>query len=149
MAKPNVLFIITDQQRADHNGFMGNEVVRTPNLDALAAGGMVFENTWVANPVCMPNRCSILTGRMPTAHGVVFNDRSLDWQAITFVRRLTNSGYRTALIGKSPLQHGMSRNSVVRFRGEPANCSRYAPGWDARVPAERYGGEGQAEPVVL
>ena len=40
----NVLFIITDQHRADHTGFMGNPVVRTPNLDALAAGGMVFEN---------------------------------------------------------------------------------------------------------
>ena len=127
MAKPNVLFIITDQQRADHNGFMGNEVVRTPNLDALAAGGMVFENTWVANPVCMPNRCSILTGRMPTAHGVVFNDRSLDWQANTFVRRLKKSGYRTALIGKSHLQHGMSRNSVVPFRGEPTSSDCAVP----------------------
>jgi len=67
--QPNVLFIITDQQRADHNGFMGNDVVRTPHLDALAARGTVFANAWVSNPVCMPNRSTILTGRMPTAHG--------------------------------------------------------------------------------
>jgi arylsulfatase A-like enzyme len=99
---------------------------------------MVFENTWVSNPVCMPNRSTILTGRMPTAHGVVFNDRSLDWGANTFARRLKKSGYRTALIGKSHLQHGMSRNSVVPFRGEPANFSPYEPGWDAIEHADRY-----------
>ena len=89
MTKPyNVLFIITDQQRADHNGFMGNQVLRTPNLDGLASTGMVFDNAWVSNPVCMPNRATIMTGRMPSAHGVIFNDRSLEWNANTFVRRL-------------------------------------------------------------
>ena len=50
--QPNVLFIITDQQRAADVGFMGNRVVRTPHLDALAARGMVFDNAWVANPMC-------------------------------------------------------------------------------------------------
>ncbi len=135
---PNVLFIITDQQRADHVGFMGNSVVRTPNLDALAAGGMVFENAWVANPVCMPNRCSIMTGRMPTAHGVIFNDRTLDWGANTFVRRFHAQGYRTGLIGKSHLQHGMSKNSVVPFRGTGASRDAYPPGWDQIEDYERY-----------
>ena len=86
-AQPNVLFIITDQQRADHTGFNGNEVVRTPHLDALAARGMVFDNAWVANPVCMPNRSTIMTCRMPSAHGVVFNDRSLEPGANTHVRQ--------------------------------------------------------------
>ena len=85
MAQPNILFVITDQQRADHTGFMGNCVIRTPNLDRIAATGTVFENAWVSNPVCMPNRSSIMTGRMPTAHGVIFNDRSLEWGANTFV----------------------------------------------------------------
>ena len=69
--QPNVLFIITDQQRADHAGFAGNDIIRTPYLDSLAARGMVFDNAWVANPVCMPNRSTIMTGRMPSAHGVV------------------------------------------------------------------------------
>ena len=96
MTKPNVLFIITDQHRADHNGFMGNSVVQTPNLDALAAGGMVFENTWVANPVCMPNRCSILTGRMPTAHGVVFNDQDIRFHAATSFAQGCSSTINTA-----------------------------------------------------
>ncbi|MXZ15471.1 MAG: sulfatase-like hydrolase/transferase, partial [Acidimicrobiales bacterium] len=111
-SQPNVLFIITDQQRADHVGFASNDVVRTPNLDALAARGMVFDNAWVANPVCMPNRSTIMTGRMPSSHGVVFNDRSLEPGANTHVRQFRAAGYCTALIGKSHLQHGMSRNAV-------------------------------------
>ncbi len=136
--KPNVLFIITDQHRADHVGFMGNEVVRTPNLDRLAARGRVFENAWVANPVCMPNRCSIMTGRMPTAHGVIFNDRSLEWTANTFVRRFRETGYRTGLLGKSHLQHGMSKNAVVPFRGQGAGSLPFPDGWDQVEDFERY-----------
>ena len=136
--KPNVLFIMTDQHRADHVGFMGNSTVRTPNLDALAASGCVFDNAWVANPVCMPNRATILTGRLPTAHGVIFNDRSLDWYANTFVRQLRSSGYRTALLGKSHLQHGMSRNSVVEHRGRGAYLDRDPAGWDQHENYERY-----------
>lgn len=93
MKKPNILFVITDQHRADHVGFMGNEVVQTPNLDAIAARGTVFENAWVANPVCMPNRSSIMTGRMPSAHGVIFNDRSLELGAATHVREFRKAGW--------------------------------------------------------
>ena len=136
--KPNILFIMTDQQRADHVGFMGNGVVQTPHLDSLAASGCVFENAWVSNPVCMPNRATILTGRMPTAHGVIFNDRSLDWHANTFVRQLRADGYRTALLGKSHLQHGMSRNAVVDFRGEGAVLPSEPDGWDQFEDFERY-----------
>ncbi len=136
--RPNILFVITDQQRADHVGFAGNEVVRTPNLDRLAERGTVFDNAWVANPVCMPNRSTIMTGRMPTAHGVIFNDRSLEWGANTFVRQFRNAGYRTALIGKSHLQHGMSRNSVVAVDAEGAIDDPYEPGWNTVEDAERY-----------
>ena len=141
MSQPNVLFIVTDQQRADHAGFVGNDVISTPNMDELAAGGSVFTNAWVANPVCMPNRSTILTGRMPTAHGVIFNDRSVDPNANTFARRMRSVGYDTALIGKSHLQHGMSRNSVVQFRGEPAVSAHHSPGWDTQEDFERYMGE--------
>jgi arylsulfatase A-like enzyme len=67
--RPNVLFLITDQHRPDHTGFGGNEMVQTPNLDAIAARGVVFDRTFVANPICMPNRSTIMTGRMPSVHG--------------------------------------------------------------------------------
>ena len=139
--QPNVLFIVTDQHRADHVGFGGNEVVRTPNLDALAARGTVFDNAWVTNPICMPNRSTIMTGRYPTSHGVIMNDRSLDWGANTFVRRFRSAGYRTALIGKSHLQHGMSRNSVVEIdAGGGAIAAPYPDGWDTLEDHERYEG---------
>ena len=135
---PNVLFIITDQQRADHVSFAGNDVVRTPHLDSIAARGTVFENAWVANPVCMPNRSSIMTGRMPTAHGVIFNDRSLEWGANTHVRQFREAGYRTALIGKSHLQHGMSRTSVAESELQAAVDDPYPAGWNTLEHAERY-----------
>jgi len=138
MTRPNVLFIITDQHRADHTGFMGNGVVRTPNLDALAARGTVFENAWVANPVCMPNRSSIMTSRLPSVHGVIFNDRSLEWGAATHVRQFKNAGYRTALVGKSHLQHGMSRQSMYRLPATAAIDHHYPDGWDELEHAELY-----------
>ncbi|MCP4083791.1 MAG: sulfatase-like hydrolase/transferase [Actinomycetia bacterium] len=137
-SQPNILFIITDQHRADHVGFAGNDVVRTPNLDALADRGTVFENAWVANPICMPNRATIMTGRMPSAHGVIFNDRSLDWGANTHVRQFSEAGYRTALIGKSHLQHGMSRNSVHEVHAQAAVADPYEPGWNTFEDFERY-----------
>lgn len=136
--QPNVLFIITDQHRFDHVGFAGNPVVRTPNLDGLAARGTVFDNAWVANPVCMPNRSSIMTGRLPTAHGVVFNDRSLDWGANTHVRAFRDAGWKTALLGKSHLQHGMSRDSMSPIPSASAVVNNWEPGWDTLEDSERY-----------
>lgn len=126
----NLLIVVTDQQRADHVGYAGNQIVQTPNIDKLAARGMVFNNAWVSNPVCMPNRSTMITGRMPSAHGCIFNDRSLDWATNTFIRRFRKSGYRTGLIGKSHLQHGVSRNSMLPFRGEPSGQDPHGAGWD-------------------
>ncbi|MEZ5557075.1 MAG: sulfatase-like hydrolase/transferase [Pseudomonadales bacterium] len=137
-ARPNILWIVSDQLRADHVGFGGNAIVRTPNLDGLAARARVFDNAWVANPICMPNRCSMLTGRMPTAHGVIFNDRSLPPNANTFARQLTDAGYATALIGKAHIQHGLSRNVVREQRQPPTLFSPYPDGWDELENPENY-----------
>jgi arylsulfatase A-like enzyme len=67
--RPNFLFIITDQHRADHLGCYGNTVVKTPNIDRLAKNGTRFEKFYVATPICMPNRATLMTGRMPSLHG--------------------------------------------------------------------------------
>jgi arylsulfatase A-like enzyme len=136
--RPNVLFVICDQLRADHLGFAGNPVVNTPNVDAIAARGTVFERAVVNNPVCMPNRSTIMTGLMPSAHGVIFNDRALEPNHNTFVRRLREEGWRTALIGKSHLQHGESRDAVWDLGAPPGRFSPFGERWDAIEHHERY-----------
>lgn len=102
--RPNFLFIVTDQHRADWLGCTGHPVVKTPNIDTLAARGTLFDEFHTAAPVCMPNRASILTGRYPSVHGLKYNGCALSPRARTFVEELRDSRYRTAAIGKSHLQ---------------------------------------------
>lgn len=104
LRKPNFLLIVTDQQRADWLGCYGHPVVKTPNIDRLAARGTRFDDFHVALPVCMPNRASLLTGRYPSVHGLRHNGCVLSERANTFVEVLAASGYKTAAIGKSHLQ---------------------------------------------
>ncbi len=68
-ARPNILLLITDQQSWKMMGCAGNNYVKTPNLDRLAAGGVRFENCFCSDPVCIPSRTSLLTGRMPGEFG--------------------------------------------------------------------------------
>jgi arylsulfatase A-like enzyme len=91
----------------------------------------VFDRVYVSNPACMPNRSTIMTGRMPSAHGVIFNDRSLSPGANSFVRELRANGNSTALIGKSHLQHGMSPDAFIPFPGEPGLTDPWPVGWNA------------------
>ena len=115
--RPNFLFIITDQHRADHLGCGGNRIVRTPNIDGIAAKGTMWDRFYVANPICMPNRASIMTGRMCSSHGARHNGIPLSKDHTTFVELLRDAGYRTGLIGKSHLQS---------FTGLPAT-NQYQP----------------------
>lgn len=112
MRKPNFILFVTDQQRADHLGCYGNPIVRTPNIDSIAAQGTRFDKFYVSCPVCMPNRASLMTGRMPSQHLVRHNGIPLPRQATTFVDVLRENGYRTGLIGKGHLQN---------MTGQPAN----------------------------
>ncbi|MHC4872264.1 MAG: sulfatase family protein [Planctomycetota bacterium] len=68
--KPNILWIMTDQHRADCLGLMGNSHINTPNLDRLAESGIVFENAFCQSPVCMASRAVLFTGRYPAVMGV-------------------------------------------------------------------------------
>jgi arylsulfatase A-like enzyme len=102
---PNFLFITTDQQRADHLGCYGNKIVKTSAIDNLAERGLLFEQFYVACPICMPNRVAILTGRMPTINGTRHNGIPLSRDAVTFVDILRAGGYHTGLVGKSHAQN--------------------------------------------
>jgi len=104
-SRPNFLVFIADQLRADHLGCYGNRTVRTPAIDRLAAAGFVADRFHVASPICMPNRASLLTGRMPSLHGVRHNGIPLSLKATNFVELLRRAGYGTALVGKSHLQN--------------------------------------------
>ena len=108
--RPNFLLFVTDQQRADHVGYSGNDKVRTPNLDTIASAGTWWSKFYTASPTCMSNRASLMTGRMPSGHGVRYNGVPLDLDSVTFVDLLRHAGYRTAMIGKSHLQ-GLSNES--------------------------------------
>lgn len=102
--RPNFLYIMCDQLRADWLGCYGHPVVRTPNIDAIAASGTRFDQFFVATPVCMPNRASLMTGRYPSLHGLRYNGCLLSERAHSFVDVLRAGGWRTATIGKSHLQ---------------------------------------------
>lgn len=115
--RPNFLFIITDQHRADHLSCYGNPVLKTPNIDRIAAAGTRFERFYVATPICMPNRATLMTGRMPSLHGSRHNGIPLSLSATTFVEILRAAGYSTALIGKCHLQ---SINGNLPTVGMPA-----------------------------
>ena len=76
----------------------------TPHIDEIAKCSVRFDSCFVTNPVCMPNRASLMTGRMPSAHGVRSNGIPLNLRHRTFVESLRDSGYRTALVGKAHFQ---------------------------------------------
>lgn len=134
--RPNILMIVTDQHRADHLGCYGNPIVRTPHIDALAARGQRFDRFYVASPVCMANRATMLTGRMPSLHGVRHNGIPLSTDATTFVDLLRDQGYRTALIGKSHLQN---------FGHDSANRRRWTNANGGEPPAEHLADAGKRQ----
>src|SRR6266702_2505807 len=118
VTRPNFLLFMTDQHRADYLGCYGHPVLKTPHIDSIAGHGIRFERFYVATPVCMPNRATLMTGRMPSVHGARSNGLPLSLRANTFVDALRASGYSTALVGKSHLQN---------FTGQPAILKRPPP----------------------
>jgi choline-sulfatase len=99
--KPNILFILSDQHSPHFLGYSGNPTVNTPNLDKLAEEGMVFDNAYCQNPLCVPSRSSLITGRYSRSIGIYHNNHILEANSPTIPRILGASGYRTCLIGKA------------------------------------------------
>lgn len=99
--RPNVLLITADQLRWDALGCMGNEVIRTPNLDALAARGVQFHNAFTPNPICVPARASIMTGNYPqVCTGTKNNAGRIREGQPLLTEVLKAVGYRTYALGK-------------------------------------------------
>ncbi|MGH9341482.1 MAG: sulfatase family protein [Acidobacteriota bacterium] len=96
----NVVFIFIDDMRFDSMGFMGHPFLETPNLDRLAAKGMVFNNGFVTTSLCSPSRASVLSGQYAHVHGVLDNSTLLPTSTPTFPKELQRHGYETAFVGK-------------------------------------------------
>ncbi len=152
--RPNIVFILTDDQGAWAMGCAGNQDVRTPNLDWLAENGVRFDEFYCASPVCSPARASLVTGEIPSCHGVQdwiekgnldaykypqmsttagfdMNDRAIDYLSghRTYMEVLAESGYQCALSGKWHLGDNAAKkkgfsNWYTIGRG---GCSYYHP----------------------
>ncbi|GKX28202.1 hypothetical protein SH1V18_06820 [Vallitalea longa] len=111
----NVFMIMCDELRADSLGFMGNKIIKTPNLDDFSKDAVVFENAYCNTPMCVPSRVSIATGRYAHSHGALDNMLSPLDDEISFYSILQKSGYRTFNYGKwhcniSPDKFGMDKS---------------------------------------
>ncbi len=97
---PNILFVLSDQHRADRAGFAGDPLASTPSLDALAAQGARFTAQYCQSPLCMSSRQSLLTGRYVHHHGSYRNWQLPSEPQRTLAHAFADAGYATALVGK-------------------------------------------------
>lgn len=98
--QPNILLIQADQCAPQTLPPYGHPIVKAPNLAALGAGGVVFENAYCNSPLCAPSRFSMLTGQLPSRTGVYDNASEMPSQLPTFAHYLRHLGYHTILCGK-------------------------------------------------
>lgn len=116
-SQPDLVLVMTDQQRHDHVGWKGLGPLRTPNLDALAASGVVFGAAYSASTTCIPARTSLMTGLLD--HRTPYREKlALEQDFFTVPHALRAAGYQTALIGKmhfNPMRssHGFEHVRVV------------------------------------
>ena len=113
MDRPNILLLMSDQQRWDTLGCYGCSAIPTPALDGLAANGVVFERCYVNVPICTPSRACMLTGRLPAGHGVYRIHDTLPADQVLLPEHLAGLGYETALVGKLHVS-GRAVESVER-----------------------------------
>lgn len=100
--RPNIIFILTDDQRWDMLGCAGHKILQTPNMDQLAGDGVRFENAFVTTPICAASRASFLIGLYERTHGYTFGTPPIT-QAhtdISYPHLLRGAGYRTGFLGK-------------------------------------------------
>lgn len=136
--KPNIVFILTDQQRLDTIAAHGYDHMITPNIDALVQQGATFENMYVTSPSCAPSRASLFSGTYPHTNGVFRNDEPWNY---CWVKDLAEAGYRCVNVGKMhtmPIEgaFGFHERHVVenKDRDHP-NLPFYLDNWDKALHA--------------
>jgi arylsulfatase A-like enzyme len=139
--RPNIILIITDQQRYDTISALGYPYAITPNLDRLVREGAHFESCYITAPSCVPSRASLFSGLYPHTNGVICN---LDGWARSWVERLADSGYRCVNVGKMhtwPMdaQCGFHQRLIVenKERIRKFTGSEFIDEWDKALATHR------------
>ncbi len=125
--RPNIIFFLADDQRYDQLGCAGHEILKTPNIDRLAGGGVRFDHAFVTTPICAASRASIFTSLYERAHAYTFRTPPLARRFSTqsYPALLRRAGYRTGFVGKFGVgvQRGVTAEMFDSFR--PLNRSPY------------------------
>ena len=100
--RPNIIFLLTDDQRADAMGCAGNPIIHTPNIDGMAKNGVLFKNAFVTTSICASSRASIFAGQWTRRHGIIDFGTHFSEEALpqTYPMLLRKAGYRLGFIGK-------------------------------------------------
>lgn len=135
-ARPNIIVIVTDDQRSDALGAAGNSIIQTPNIDQLAAKGILYKNAYVTTAICCVSRASILSGQHVSRHKIAdfataFSDSALRQ---TYPLLLRKAGYKTGFIGKFGVGAKYPDATLFDYWG----CSRQM---DAQYSLTRTNGE--------
>ena len=135
---PNIIFLLSDDQRDGTFGNMGHHFIQTPNTDRLLADSVRFSNAYIAEPVCAPSRVSYLTGMHERIHGIGFTSSyqltNEQW-AQSYPAILQNAGYHTGFIGKFGVEY-------YTFRGQTDSKFDYYwghDGWTKFMPKDHEG----------
>jgi len=131
-AKPNILIVMVDQLAPAFLPIHGHKIVKAPNIEALAAAGVVFDSAYCNSPLCSPSRAVFMTGQLPSRSGVYDNAAEFSADIPTYAHHLRNLGYRTILSGKmhfcGPDQlHGFEERLTTDIY--PADYG-WTPDWD-------------------
>lgn len=126
--RPNVLVIMSDQHSKFHIGCYGDNLVRTPHMDRMAAEGMHFDNVYCASPICVPSRMAFMTARRPSANRVWTNHHILSSAIPTWAHAMGAAGYETALVGRmhfvgSDQRHGFERRPIGEYCAQHPGAS--------------------------
>ena len=120
--RPNILYFVADQMRADAQHYLGNQASITPNLDALLEDGVAFENAYCQNPVCVPSRCSFLSGTYPHTTGHRTMHFLLNEDEPNILKVMKDAGYEVIWLGRNDI--------VTGLRTKEAYCDEYYNGID-------------------
>jgi arylsulfatase A-like enzyme len=141
--RPNILLIVSDDQRPDTIAALGNQVIRTPYLDRLVREGTAFTRATCGNPICTPSRAEILSGCSSFRSGVIDFGKPIDPELPLMARWFGDAGYRTSYVGKwhndgAPIDRGYSRTNGL-YRGGGGKWYKPQVDWFGR-PVTGYRG---------